>query len=246
MSARAVFFAAALLVAGPVLAQTPDPLASLARSVTLATADSLTLVEDDHGVSSTRTLKVGEVYKDGWTLTALSGNTATLTKGRQVRAVTLGASGGPAQEQAVAAAGAAPKVNLSNAVAGERIKQPAQAADRARIQAAITAGDPRTVFSLGGSATDVAQALAANGGPMSRVLASADSVDYVNVGGRAGISVQSGDESNRRTAMVVPPELAGVEPPADARVVTPPALPPGANVAADGQGNVMIRQRIEQ
>src|SRR4051812_36649296 len=56
-----------------------------------------------------------------------------------------------------------PKVALPNAVAGERLKRPAKAADRGRIQAAIAAGDARQVYALGGTAQDVVQVLAAAG-----------------------------------------------------------------------------------
>ena len=135
-------------------------------------------------------------------------------------------------------------VSLTNSVAGERIKRPAKPAERVRIQAAISAADPRQAYALGGSAQDVLQAMAAAGDAMALRMQGSGTASFVNIGGRTGMTVSSGaGDGNQRVNVVVPPQLENVEPPADAPVLAPPNRA-GAAVTTDGQGNTLVRQTI--
>jgi hypothetical protein len=229
MNAKAALFcAAALALAGEVRAQGADPLASLAATVTLATADSLTLTEQAHGVSSTRTLKLGDEYKQGWRLEKLSATDASFRKGPQVRTIAFGALAAANEASADKVVGAA--ANLTNAVAGDRPRP----ADRSRIAAAIAARDPAQVVALGGSAREAFEALGRTG-PIADILNQGGEARYVAMpNGQLGVQVRS-DEGGRGINMtVVPPQLQGVPAPAGTETFTPPA--------AAGGDNLVIRQ----
>lgn len=248
MNAKALLLGglAALALAAAANAQPPrpDPLAALPAAVTMVMQEGLMLVENDHGVANARTLKIGEEYRDGWTLEAVTATSASFRKGREIRSVSFAqraASAGAPQEEGAAAAG---QVSLSNAVAGERPKP--GTVDRAKVQAAITAGDIRGAYDLGGSASDIAQAIAARGGPMASILNSGGEASFVNANGRTGVRVSSSDDQGRtRMAVMVPPELADVAPPPDAPVLPPPPQAgSGDQVTVDANGNVQIRRGL--
>lgn len=119
-------------------------------------------------------------------------------------------------------------VNLSNA-GGELALPGAQSAEaRARIRSAIAAGDIRQVMTLGGTAADVAQIMAASGGRDAEILASAQEVSFVNAGGRTGIRAISVSEDGvyrRQITVPLPREYADIAPPTDAQVLTQPHGP---------------------
>lgn len=244
MSAKAWLAAgaAALLLSGAALAQA-NPFASLPGSVTLVLSDGLMLVEDDHGVSNSRTIKIGDEYRDGWKLEAVAAAEATFKKGNQIRKVGFESKGGTETARAPEAAAAGP-ASLTNADPNKRLARPQQAAERARIDAAVKAGDARQAYALGGSATDVARALAAMGGPMADALTRGEA-SFLNVNGRTGLRVEESVDGRSRNFISIPPELADTEPPANAIPFNPSAF--GAQPAipvSDGQGNTMIRTII--
>ncbi len=87
-----------------------DPLAGLGGKVgailDVTTKPHLLIVDDDHGVSDTRDLSIGDEYKEGWRLVAVAGTSFTMRKGKDTRqiAVTMGT----ASRQVPQDAGAAP------------------------------------------------------------------------------------------------------------------------------------------
>jgi len=125
------------LLAGAALATqtSPDPLVNLSRETSgvflSAEGPRLLLSEEEYGVISTRTLSIGDEYRDGWILKAMDGNLLTLTKGGVTRTIRpMGAR-------------AAPPV------------APAPAGVRANIEAAIANGDVARVTALGGTSAEI-------------------------------------------------------------------------------------------
>ena len=154
-----------LCVAPAALAQTPpDPLANLAADVS-AVLDGgerpqILLNETDHDVNSTRTIGVGDEYRDGWKITAITSASVTLNKGRDTRTIALA---GRRQTQAAAApAPGAANVAASNSLVGG--SGPGRGGPRSlELQTAIGAGNVKQVLQMGGSAADAAAALQAQG-----------------------------------------------------------------------------------
>lgn len=245
MSAKALLVAGAgaLLLSATALGQA-DPFAALPGAVTLVLSDGLMLVEDDHGVSNSRTVKIGDEYRDGWKLEAVSAGEATFRKGRGLRTVAFAA---PARTPAEAAADAPATgvARLTNADPSKRLARPAKAADRAHIDSAILAGDARQVYALGGSAADVAKAMASTSGPLADILARGGEATFLNVNGRTGLRVNNTSNGDNMNFVAIPPELANTEPPADAIPFNPPRIPPGdVRVESDGEGNTFIRALV--
>jgi hypothetical protein len=154
---------------------------------------------------------------------------------------------GAAPAASSADASATGQVNLSNAVAGERSARTGQVLDRAKLVTAVKAGDAKEAYNLGGSAKDVADAIATgmNNPRIAEMLANGGQASFVNMNGSTGVRVSSASQDGRNLQMVmVPPQLQGVAPPPDAEVLTPPHLEPGAQVTNDGNGNVSVRRTI--
>lgn len=92
----------ALTGAAPVFAAAaPEALASQAAGV-VGSGDKLSLQLHPAGGAPARILKIGDVFEDGWVLTALDPTTATLTKGGLSRRIGLNPAGALAQPQAAA------------------------------------------------------------------------------------------------------------------------------------------------
>jgi len=148
------------LLAGAALATqtSPDPLVNLSRETSgvflSAEGPRLLLSEEEYGVISTRTLSIGDEYRDGWILKAMDGNLLTLTKGGVTRTIRpMGARAAPPVAPAPALAPpAAPtaiaKIGSSNAGIGA-------AGVRANIEAAIANGDVARVTALGGTSAEI-------------------------------------------------------------------------------------------
>jgi hypothetical protein len=47
------------------------------------------LIEDEHGVDGLRVLRVGDEYRDGWKLTALTAREATLARKKDTQVVDI-------------------------------------------------------------------------------------------------------------------------------------------------------------
>lgn len=98
LKSLAPVLAAALLFAAPAMAQ--DALADLSRNVT-AVIDpgpegKILVVEEAHGASNIRTLAIGDEYRTGWKIEAITADSVTLRKGAQSRTVAvLGKDKGP-------------------------------------------------------------------------------------------------------------------------------------------------------
>lgn len=97
LRARPLITAALLLAAmaaGPSLAQ--DPLARLGTEISAVidpqTAPRLILIQNEHGVANLRGLGVGDVYADGWVLTAVTATNVTLSRGGESRTVAVRAA----------------------------------------------------------------------------------------------------------------------------------------------------------
>lgn len=144
----------------------------------------LLLIEEDHGVTNTRTLGLGEEYAAGWRLEALAQTQATLRRGDQVQTVTLDgrrmAAAAPAPDNIVRISGV---LSTSNAVEGSRTPQQTLAS----IGAAVARGDLRELARLGGSAADAARAIQATSDDPNRAPLP-DSAQFVNVGGRVALA----------------------------------------------------------
>ena len=155
--------AAALVIAAPGFAgaQAADPPElAFRRQVTAVFADAVLLADGD---SEARRLPVGEVWRDGWRLEAVTEGAARLRRGTEVRSVDF--SAWPTAEQTQTAGGAGP-LTLTNAVPGgprtvaaERGPTPQtialMEAGTASVEAARadfdrlrTAGDPRAADAL--------------------------------------------------------------------------------------------------
>ena len=71
----------------------PDPLAGMGGKVgailDVTSKPHLLIFEDDHGVTDTRDLAVGDEYKEGWRLVSVSGNAFTMGKGKYTRQIAL-------------------------------------------------------------------------------------------------------------------------------------------------------------
>lgn len=252
MNAKALIAAgaAALIIAGAALAQPParpgDPLAGKSVTVTLVTEDGVALSETDHGVANTRMLKFGEEYAPGWKLEQPTPVGIGIRNGNVVRVIPYAAGAAPASTaDAGAAAG---QVNLSNAVQGERSARTGQVVDRAKLVTAVAAGDVRQAYDLGGSAADVAQALAAsmNNPRMTEALANGGQASFINMNGNTGVRVSSNQDGRNMQFMMVPQQLQGVAPPPDAQTITPPPITAGGQeqVTTDGNGNTIVRRSL--
>ncbi len=134
-----------------------DPLASLsADAAAMLVVDGrpqLQVAETDHGVASTRTLSVGDIYRDGWKVIAIDPGTVTLTRAGETRSIDL--KGRTQATHTTAAPAAVGSIAMSNAVVGG---SPADPATRASLDAAIARGDVNQVSALHGSPADIAAA----------------------------------------------------------------------------------------
>ncbi len=217
-------------------------------SVLLVTPEGVTLSEDDHGVANTRTLKFGEEYAPGWTLERPTPMGIGLKNGNVVRVIPYAQGAAPATASAEGASSGVGQVNLSNAVAGERSARTGQVLDRAKLVTAVKAGDARQAYELGGSAKDVAEAVATamNNPRIAEMLASGGEASFVNMNGNTGVRVSSSQNGRNMNMVMVPPQLQGVAPPADAEVMTPPNIAPGqaTQVRTDGQGNTVVTRTL--
>lgn len=238
-----------LTLAGAALSQPARAPAPLPPALsTLATDVSAVLVsgpeakllinETDHDVVSTRTVAIGEEYRDGWKVSAVSQASVTLTKGAESRSIAL--SGRNQIAAAAAPSGAAPvNVSASNSLVGG---SPRTTAPRSpALQAAITAGDVKQILSLGGKAQDVAAALQAQG----RLAPNTElgNASFVRIGDRIALSVASADGTRRQ--VISTPDFEGYNPPGPVPAMDGPAFAAGTSGTFVTNGNnVVVRQAI--
>lgn len=188
----------------------------------------LMLVEkDSHGVEGARTLRIGDEYRDGWRLAALTAGQATLKKGQQTRQITLG--GGQRQmavtSSAPSATPAAPTGDLTGVFAQK--PQAQVASSPAALREAIAKGDAAAVVAMGGAPKDALEALRAGPrgqamGAMIDRLQAMGNVEYANINGRTAFAASDGQGRN----LVISPGDLGPAPDG-ARVINTP--PPGAD-----------------
>lgn len=136
----------------------PDPLATISHDASgvffSADGPRLLLSEDEYGVQSTRTLGVGDEYRDGWIVRSLDANAITLAKDTQTRRIVmLGARAPVAAPAPIPAAPAT--VTAAFGVSNSGLNA---AGKQAAIEDAINKGDPARVKALGGTSGEVAQA----------------------------------------------------------------------------------------
>ncbi len=222
-----------LTVAGASLAQPargaaplPPALSALSTDVSAVLGSGhearLLINETDHDVVSTRTVGIGEEYRDGWKVSAVSQVSVTLTKGADNRTILL--SGRSQVATAPTPAGAAPAtVSASNSlVSGSGRGAPGTRSPV--LQAAITAGNVKQVLTMGGSAEDVAAALQAGG----RFSANMDisTATFVRIGDRYGVAITAAN-GNRQVSTT--PDFDGFLPAGPVRTVDAPPIPVGAS-----------------
>ncbi|MDB5440759.1 MAG: hypothetical protein JWM33_3186, partial [Caulobacteraceae bacterium] len=169
---------AGLLTGGAVVAYAAQPSGPdiLPKEVVgvVGSGDQLNLqVMQDQGV---RTLKPGDLYRDGWTVTAVTASTATLTKGGQSRMVGLNPDGA-LQQRATAAPS---QVTLASG----------------NIQDAIAAGDVARIMQLGGSPMDVINA--------ERAILARDPGAMFEPGGAVSLSQWMASAEESQAARLVP------------------------------------------
>jgi hypothetical protein len=141
----------------------PDPLVNLSReaSAVFLSPDGphVLLLEDEHGVQNSRTLAIGDEYRDGWVIRSIDAAAITLIKAGQTRQIRpmgarappLVALTPPAPAGQPAGSEATAKLGTSNAGLGA-------AAAQSNIEAAIARGDPDRVKALGGTNAEIALA----------------------------------------------------------------------------------------
>lgn len=157
---RSIYAGLAASVALTASAWAQDGLARFEAEVSalldLATAPKLLVVETDHGVFNTRTLSVGDLYRDGWRLAAVTGRNVTFVKGEERRTVDL------PERLRVAEAPAAPAVSVTAPARLANSAADAKEAARMRfgsVRGAISAGDVQAVLAMGGSLHDTYEAV---------------------------------------------------------------------------------------
>lgn len=212
----------------------------------------LLIVEDDHGISSTRTLAIGEEYRDGWRLEAIAPGQATLRKGERLEQVPI--LGRRASETAQSAG-----VVLSGAfAAGNSVEGSRRIGmNRAGIEAAAARGDLAEVGRLGGTAADAVAALRVS---MPNVnLPAPEDAALVNMNGRVALAGRNanggflmftndnlgtfGSPDDLPTAQQAlglpnPPPLPPPPPP------PPPGAPPRPSIIVGGGPGVVSAQQI--
>ena len=234
-----------LCVAPAALAQTPpDPLANLAADVS-AVLDGgerpqILLNETDHDVNSTRTIGVGDEYRDGWKITAITSASVTLNKGRDTRTIALA---GRRQTQAAAApAPGAANVAASNSLVGG--SGPGRGGPRSlELQTAIGAGNVKQVLQMGGSAADAAAALQAQGRAPVHANNNPGTAAFVQIGDRYGLAMTSPDGS--RQQIFTTPDFDGFVPTGPVRQIAgAPNVPAGSTGTFITTGGAITRQAI--
>jgi hypothetical protein len=147
-----------------------DPLANISRDVSVVLnpgpSGQLLLTEDDHGVTTTRTLGVGDEYADGWRIKTITGTSVTLAKDDKVRTMAI-LGRRPGAVQAAPTPVPAPPISASNAGAPGRAAA-APASSRAQLDASIAVGNVEQVKSLGGTPEEVARATATRNSGLAR------------------------------------------------------------------------------
>ena len=201
-----------------------DPLADLSTDVAAVfpegTDPHILINEQDHGVAGTRSLAVGEVFRDGWRLTFIQPGAVVLSKDGQTRTINL--EGRKDQPRAAEPVPAPPAtVAASNSVASGSGSAAAGGRSPA-LQAAVTAGDVSQVLKLGGSAQDALSAMSAKGTTPGAVGADPATAAFVKVGDRYGIAF-TGPRGNRQ--IEVTPDFAGFTPSGEVEAVPAPPIP---------------------
>ena len=221
-----------------------DPLAHLSADVSavldVGKDPSLLLSESDHGVSNTRSLKVGDEYLDGWRITAIASTSVTLRKAGETQTISL--SG----RQATSLAAAPPPMAVAAVASTNAVvcgsPRNAPAGRSAGVASAITAGDVAGVLKMGGTAQDAAEAMAAKGALPPGANIDPSTASFVQIGDRYGIAFQ-GPNGNRQ--VLVTPDFADFVPTTPVRSVPAPDLPAGATGAFVTNGsNIVVRRAI--